>query len=100
MVNFFSYSNSIASSNLPISPNTGLKFLLIKKSGSPFCKIRKCAQNKKIEGCWDCNEFESCKELKFLEPVHGDAHIKNLRDLKKEGKKDFVKGKTFCYNID
>ena len=44
----------------------------------PFCKIRKCAQNKKIEGCWDCNEFESCKELKFLEPVHGDAHIKNL----------------------
>jgi len=69
-----------------------------KGGGSPFCKIRKCAQKKTLEGCWDCNEFETCKELRFLEPIHGDAHIKNLRNLKKKGKNVFMKGKTLCYN--
>jgi hypothetical protein len=66
--------------------------------GSPFCKIRKCVLKKDLEGCWVCIDFETCKELKFLEPVHGDAHIKNLRTIKKKGKKDFVKGKTLWYN--
>ena len=66
--------------------------------GSPFCKIRKCAQKKEFDGCWECSDFETCKELKFLEPVHGDAHIKNLRVIKKKGEKDFVKGKTLWYN--
>ena len=66
--------------------------------GSPFCKIRKCAQKKDFDGCWECNDFKTCKELKFLEPVHGDAHIKNLKNLKKIGKKEFVKGKTLWYN--
>lgn len=66
--------------------------------GSPFCKIRKCVLKKELDGCWECLEFEDCKELDFLEPVHGDAHIKNLRTVKKKGKKEFVKGKTFWYN--
>ena len=66
--------------------------------GSPFCKIRKCAMKKGFDGCWGCSEFENCKELKFLEPVHGDAHIKNLKEIKKKGKKDFSKGKTLWYN--
>jgi hypothetical protein len=66
--------------------------------GSPFCKIRKCALKKGLDGCWECSEFKDCKELKFLEPVHGNAHIKNLRAVKKKGKKDFVKGKTLWYN--
>lgn len=66
--------------------------------GSPFCKIRKCALKKELDGCWECTEFETCKELKFLEPVHGDAHIKNLKNIKKNGKKEFVKGKTLWYN--
>jgi len=65
--------------------------------GSPFCKIRKCAQKKELDGCWKCDLFENCKELKFLENIHGDAHIKNLKKIKKEGKKDFVKGKTLWY---
>ena len=47
---------------------------------------------------WECTEFEKCKELEFLEHVHGDAHIKNLRVIKRKGKDDFVKGKTLWYN--
>ena len=66
--------------------------------GSPFCKIRKCVQKKGFDGCWECNELQTCKELKFLEPVHGDAHTKNLKCIRKFGKKDFVKGKTLWYN--
>jgi hypothetical protein len=66
--------------------------------GSPFCKIRKCAQKKELDGCWKCSEFETCEELKFLEPVHGDAYIKNLKTVKKKGKNEFVKGKTFWYS--
>ena len=66
--------------------------------GSPFCKIRKCCQKKELNGCWECSDFETCKELQFLEPVHGDAHIKNLKNINKMGKKDFVKGKTLWYN--
>jgi len=66
--------------------------------GSPFCKIRKCVQKKGYFGCWECSVFETCKELQFLESVHGDAHIKNLRRIKKSGRADFVKGKTLWYN--
>ena len=53
---------------------------------------------KEFDGCWECSDFEICKELQFLEPVHGDAHIQNLKNIKKKGKKDFVKGKTLWYN--
>jgi len=66
--------------------------------GSPFCKIRKCVQKKRFDGCWECTEFETCKKLIFLENVHGDAHIKNLKIIKKIGEKEFVKGKTLWYS--
>ena len=63
--------------------------------GLQSCKIRKCCQKKDIEGCWECHEFEACNELDFLSQVHGDAHIKNLRAIRKKGKDGFVKGKRF-----
>ena len=66
--------------------------------GPPFCKIRKCCQKNEYDGCWECSEFEKCKKLDFLNDVHGDAHIKNLRRLKKSGKKAFVKGKHEWYS--
>jgi hypothetical protein len=66
--------------------------------GSPFCKIRKCAQKKGIEGCWLCEEFENCEKLDFLKPVHGDAHKKNLQIIKRKGEDAFVKGKRLWYS--
>ena len=45
-----------------------------------------------------CDEFENCKKLDFLIPVHGDAHIKNLKAIKRNGKEGFVKGKRLWYN--
>lgn len=61
--------------------------------GNPFCKIRICCQKKKYKGCWECIEFEKCQKLEFLRGVHDDAHIKNLKRIKKSGIDKFVKGK-------
>ncbi|MBC8390906.1 MAG: DUF3795 domain-containing protein [Actinobacteria bacterium] len=66
--------------------------------GPPFCKIRKCTQKKGIEGCWECNEFETCEKLDFLKPNHGDAHIMNLRKIAKKGVSEFLKGKKYWYS--
>jgi len=60
--------------------------------GPPFCKIRACNQKKGLEGCWQCDTFETCANLEFLTPVHGDAARKNLRILKKKGPEKFVVG--------
>lgn len=61
--------------------------------GPPFCKMRQCCEKKGYEGCWECPDFETCSKLDFLNGVHGDGHIKNLRILKKKGKEGFVNGK-------
>jgi hypothetical protein len=66
--------------------------------GSPFCKIRKCCQKKELEGCWECETFESCDKLDFLTPVHGDAHIRNLRVIKKKGIEALLRGKHLWYS--
>ncbi len=65
--------------------------------GSPTCAVRICCNEKEIEGCWECNEFVDCEKLKFLERVHGIAHIRNLRKLKRDGVDGFLKGKHDWY---
>ncbi len=67
--------------------------------GPPFCKIRKCCQMKGIEGCWRCDEFETCEKLDFLKANHGDANIKNLRLIKKKGIDEFFKGRKYWYSV-
>jgi len=66
--------------------------------GNPYCAIRKCCERKKYEGCWECDEYESCSKLDFLKINHGDAHIKNLRKINKKGKKEFLRGKRLMYS--
>ena len=63
--------------------------------GNPFCKMRKCCQKKGIEGCWQCDVFETCEDVSPLEPIHGDAKQKNLKKLKKAGVEGFLEGKTY-----
>lgn len=64
---------------------------------NPNCKIRKCAQKKKLDGCWQCDEFETCEKLDFLNHNHGVAHRKNLRKIKKVGVEQFKQGEKFWY---
>jgi hypothetical protein len=61
--------------------------------GPPFCTIRKCCIRKNSQGCWECGEFETCEKLTFLNDVHGDAHIRNLRIIRKKGIDIFISGK-------
>ena len=66
--------------------------------GNPFCPVRKCVQKKEYAGCWECNDFASCSKLEFLKVNHGDAHIKNLKKLKKQGVNGFLQGKRDWYS--
>jgi hypothetical protein len=61
--------------------------------GPPGCKMRDCCRKKNIEGCWECDQFETCHKLDFLKDFHEDAHLKNLAILKKSGVEGFLKGK-------
>ena len=65
--------------------------------GNPGCKIRKCTEKKGLEGCWDCEEFKTCKKLEYLEPAHGTGHLKNLASIKRNGQEKFLKGKIYWY---
>ncbi len=63
--------------------------------GPPVCKIRACCQKNGYKGCWECDEFDGCKKMQFLEVVHKDAHIKNLNKIKRVGVEEWLKGKRF-----
>jgi len=63
--------------------------------GIPVCKIRDCCRVKDIDGCWQCDEFETCKKLDFLNAFHEDAHLKDLRIIKKSGVDSFIRGKRY-----
>ncbi len=51
--------------------------------GPPWCKIRNCCQKRGHESCAQCDEFESCDKLAFLESGHKDEHLRNLRKMRK-----------------
>lgn len=59
----------------------------------PACEMRKCCLEKNLQGCWECEEFETCEKSDWLKPIHGEAHIKNLRRIKRHGMDGFLKGK-------
>jgi len=61
--------------------------------GPPSCKMRTCCRKKGIDGCWQCEDFETCGKLDFLKQSHGDTHLKNLRMLRKSGTDSFIDGK-------
>ena len=61
--------------------------------GNPNCKIRKCCQKKEIRGCWECEDFNTCKKFDILKPIHKDANLKNLKRIKKNGETKFIASK-------
>jgi len=54
----------------------------LEGGGNPFCKIRKCCLKRGYGSCAQCDEFERCEKLAFLEPGHRDVHLKKLRKIK------------------
>lgn len=64
--------------------------------GSPECRIRICAKDKGLIGCWECGDFAGCTMLKSLED-YGDVdrtYLKNLRKIKRQGPAAFAKAQA------
>jgi len=61
--------------------------------GSPECGIKRCTKKKDLVGCWQCDDFPTCKILGAL-VEYGDVdrtYLKNLRKIKRQGAAAFAK---------
>jgi hypothetical protein len=65
-------------------------------AGNP-CKIMKCADEKKLEGCWQCEEMKDCEKFDILTPRCGDTPYKNLMKIKELGYENWIKEKGPYY---
>ncbi len=65
---------------------------------SRYCEIARCVIEHEVAGCWECDSFDGCGKLDFLAAVHGDAHLKNLRKIKKAGVDAWVEGGPLWYS--
>jgi hypothetical protein len=61
--------------------------------GPPHCAIRACNRKKGYDGCWQCDKFKTCAKLDLLRAGHGDAHLRNLRKIRRSGATTFLAGK-------
>jgi hypothetical protein len=63
------------------------------------CEIRKCCKNNGFFACYECNNFEVCEKLKSgMEGLHYEAMIKNLKEIKAMGLKEWIRrGKVHHY---
>jgi hypothetical protein len=72
--------------NLPICSGC------LKGGGNDTCKIRPCAQNKKISDCSECNEQTACKNTEPLQKVRtGALRVGMLIKTDKTDQKQLIK---------
>jgi hypothetical protein len=68
------------------------------RAGGPPCNVKDCAARRGLAGCWECDDFASCKKLeKRLAVAHGTGHLYNLRKLKRRGVEAFLAGPRKWY---
>ena len=68
-----------------------------KDGSGGSCKVKACVKEKSIEGCWECDEFETCGNLDFLKPFCGDAPLNNLKKIKKYGLENWAEHREKQY---
>jgi hypothetical protein len=61
------------------------------------CEIKNCVQMKKLEGCWECNTFETCDKFEFFRPIHGDTTVGNLKKIRQYGLDSWAKHRNKFY---
>jgi len=61
------------------------------------CEVKSCVKSKNLDGCWECDMFETCDRFEFLSPVHSDAPRGNLRKIKKHGLEGWAKYREKFY---
>jgi hypothetical protein len=62
------------------------------------CEIKKCAQAKGMQGCWQCHQMERCAKFELLKPFHGDTPRENLRKIQKHGLDKWAKHRAKFYS--
>lgn len=62
------------------------------------CEIKRCVQAKKLDGCWECDEFERCSKFEFFGLFHGDTAKENLRKIKEYGLNSWARHRGKFYS--
>lgn len=60
------------------------------------CVVRKCAVNRKLAGCWECPEYETCKLLEPLLKIHPNL-LFHLDLIKTEGVENWARHRKGHY---
>ncbi len=81
---------------------TGLKCGKIcreRKDSETTCEIRKCCTDKDFFACFECNDFETCENLKSTHGgLHYDSSLMNLNAIREMGLRNWIiQGKRQCY---
>lgn len=61
------------------------------------CEIKSCVQTKKLEGCWECGDFEGCSKFEFFGQFHGNAARENLKKIREHGLENWAKYRASFY---
>ena len=61
------------------------------------CEIARCVKNRAIEGCWECDGFETCEKFQDLRAFHGDGPRMNLEKIRQYGLGSWAKHREKCY---
>ena len=51
--------------------------------GKPNCRIKKCCEDKKYVGCWECLDYERCDKLKA-------QFVSNIKQIRESGIDCFI----------
>jgi hypothetical protein len=49
------------------------------------CVVIKCVKEKRLNGCWECNERENCDKLLFVKMSYGKTIDENFRIINEKG---------------
>jgi len=81
---------------------TGLKCSMIcreREDIATACDVRNCCIDKGFYACHECDDFETCDELKSLmDGLHYDASVRNLKAIRELELEDWItRGKRHHY---
>jgi hypothetical protein len=51
------------------------------------CNVLICIESKGYQGCWECNELESCDKKKFFTYTYGNSPVETCKVVRDFGKK-------------
>ena len=69
---------------------SGLRCPRVCREREEPCDIARCCLDRGFEGCYECDDIESCDTLARLEELHGNSCLKNLKAIREMGAANWV----------